>query len=294
MDSLNSVEVTENNEEELNAKKADVQAQIDAKQAEIDKANDELEKLNEEKKELEETLEELNETNEELIENRDRIEKEISEKASDTVKKLLETYQEKRTTFEEVKTERTETLKEEVETAQNDVQEIDEKITELKNQQKEEENSFTGASGKLAEIFENSSFAKGVLAKMGDFVEEACTKYGVDPYLASAIMASETGWGTSNAIVNSNNPGGYMDSATNYQTVKKFSSLEEGIEAVVKNLANGYINQGLTTISSIGAKYCPVGAANDPTGLNSNWIPTVTSIYNDLSGKNIDENTRLV
>ena len=63
------------------------------------------------------------------------------------MKKLLETYQEKRTTFEEVKTERTETLKEEVETAQNDVQEIDEKITELKNQQKEEENSFTAGNG---------------------------------------------------------------------------------------------------------------------------------------------------
>ena len=106
-------------------------------------------------------------------------------------------------------------------------------------------------------------------------------------------MASETGYGTSDAIRNKNNPGGYMDPATGCSTIKRFSSLDEGIEAVVRNLANGYINQGLNTVNSIGAKYCPVGAANDPNGLNVNWVGNVTTIYNELSGKNIDANTAL-
>ena len=31
-------------------------------------------------------------------------------------------------------------------------------------------------------------------------------------------------------------------------------------------------------VSFLGSRYCPVGAANDPTGLNKNWIGNVNSI----------------
>ena len=30
----------------------------------------------------------------------------------------------------------------------------------------------------------------------------------------------------------------------------------------------------------LGKTYCPVGAANDPTGLNKNWVKNVTYFYN--------------
>ena len=33
-------------------------------------------------------------------------------------------------------------------------------------------------------------------------------------------------------------------------------------------------------ISFLGSRYCPVGASNDPTGLNVNWIKNVTYFYN--------------
>ena len=36
-----------------------------------------------------------------------------------------------------------------------------------------------------------------------------------------------------------------------------YESLEEGIEAFVKNLAENYFRQGLTTVDEIGEKYCP-------------------------------------
>jgi hypothetical protein len=32
-------------------------------------------------------------------------------------------------------------------------------------------------------------------------------------------------------------------------------------------------------ISFLGSRYCPVGAANDPTGLNKNWIKNVRKLY---------------
>ena len=35
-------------------------------------------------------------------------------------------------------------------------------------------------------------------------------------------------------------------------------------------------------ISYLGATYCPVGASNDPKGLNMNWIRNVRSIYGSL------------
>ena len=134
--------------------------------------------------------------------------------------------------------------------------------------------------------------ANGALADKADLIEGLCKEYYIDPYLVTAIMAHETGYGTSSAILNKNNPGGMMSSSG----LITYNSLDEGIEAVIRNLSNNYVHQegnNLTTVSQIGAKYCPVGAANDPTGLNGNWIPAIVSIYNDLTGKNIDANTAL-
>jgi len=153
--------------------------------------------------------------------------------------------------------------------------------------------TYSGNNEDFVNTFNNSSFNQGVLAGKGAMVASIAEKYGLDPNLLASIMALETGWGTSSAIKNYNNPGGMMDPASNWMSLKHYSSLAEGIEAVAKNLKTGYIDQGLTTISSIGAKYCPVGAANDPNGTNSGWVPSVTKIYNMLTGANITANTKI-
>ncbi|HHP8973516.1 TPA: M23 family metallopeptidase, partial [Listeria monocytogenes] len=41
---------------------------------------------------------------------------------------------------------------------------------------------------------------------------------------------------------------------------------------------------GLTTPETIQPKYCPVGASNDPTGLNNNWLTTVNFFLDELGG----------
>lgn len=140
--------------------------------------------------------------------------------------------------------------------------------------------SITPLSNDFADKL-NDKF-KGALAGMGEIIVGAAQKYGLDPALLAAIMALETGWGTSSAVNNQNNPGGLMDPASNWMKLQSFSSIEEGIDAMAKNLKNGYIDKGLTTIAQIGNKYCPVGAANDPNGTNAGWIPSVTSIYNQF------------
>lgn len=79
-----------------------------------------------------------------------------------------------------------------------------------------------------------------------------------------------------------NNVGGMMDPSTGGQSKMKFSSIPEGIYAMARNLKNNYIDQGLNSIASIQQKYAPVGADNDPYGLNSDWINGVSNFYRSL------------
>lgn len=49
-------------------------------------------------------------------------------------------------------------------------------------------------------------------------------------------------------------------------------------------LRRGYLDEGLTTLAQIQAKYAPLGAANDPGNLNSNWLTNTTILYGELGG----------
>lgn len=99
--------------------------------------------------------------------------------------------------------------------------------------------------------------------------------------LVVAISTHETGYWTSKPFAENHNFGGIMTS----KGLKSYSTYEEGLDHFVKVLKNYYFDKGLTTIEQIGAKYCPVGAENDPKGLNVNWVPSVTSIYNSYTQK---------
>ena len=96
--------------------------------------------------------------------------------------------------------------------------------------------------------------------------------------ISIAIARWETGNYTSSAFLNKHNVGGMMGS----KGLIQYSSLDEGITKFLSNLKNNYFAIGLDTIEKIQPKYCPVGAKNDPNGLNKYWLNGVTNLYNEM------------
>lgn len=94
--------------------------------------------------------------------------------------------------------------------------------------------------------------------------------------LVVSISRHETGNWSSRYFNEYNNFGGVMCNTG----IRKYNSYDEGLTHFVNLLKKYYFDLGLTTIEQIGAKYCPVGASNDPKGVNKNWVPGVTNIYN--------------
>jgi len=94
--------------------------------------------------------------------------------------------------------------------------------------------------------------------------------------LLVAISKHETGNWTSVAFNEKHNYGGIMCK----DGIRYYNSYEEGLNHFIELLKNNYFGQGLNTIEEIGAKYCPVGASNDPNNLNQYWVPKVTQFYN--------------
>jgi hypothetical protein len=99
-------------------------------------------------------------------------------------------------------------------------------------------------------------------------IQLACIEYDVDADIALAIARLETGHFTSKAFTEYNNVGGMSYNEVPIQ----YDSLEEGIEAFVKNLA-GYKAKGLDTVEEIGAKWCPVNY--------NNWVSLVNQIMEE-------------
>lgn len=128
-----------------------------------------------------------------------------------------------------------------------------------------------------------SKFCRNALQGHAKDYQQSGARWNLNPAFVLSITNQETGWGKSSAVRNHNNPGGIMDWDNGYRTVRHFDTLSEGIDYMFKNLYNLYIKQGLTTIEAIQQKYCPVGAAND-NGTNCEWLPSVKSMYKDITG----------
>ena len=135
---------------------------------------------------------------------------------------------------------------------------------------------FTGSAADL-----NKNLG-GVLTGKGNKFLELQEKYGISASVLAAIVNNESAYGKSNAAINKNNVSGTMDPKTNWMKLKTFESVDHCLEYTARNLKNNYIDKGLISISQIHAKYCPVGAANDPKGINGGWGSAVNSINNKI------------
>lgn len=120
---------------------------------------------------------------------------------------------------------------------------------------------------------------EGKLSGMAAHFINAGKKYDLDPNLLSAIAIHETGNGSSRAVNDKNNVAGMMGK----NGLRSYASIEDSIFDMARNLRQNYLNQGKDTIAKIGAKYAPVGAANDPTGLNNHWTKGVSNQYSKLT-----------
>lgn len=138
---------------------------------------------------------------------------------------------------------------------------------------------FEGAAADL-----DKTLGSGVLKGKGAKLLELQEKYGVSASVLAAIVCTESGYGKSNAATSKNNVAGIMSAESNYMKLASFDSVDDCLEALAKNLKKNYIDKGLTTISQIHGKYCPVGAANDPTGMNKNWGSVVAQITDKIEG----------
>lgn len=118
----------------------------------------------------------------------------------------------------------------------------------------------------------------GKLKGMGEAFVRAGKRFNMNPALLSAIAQHETGNGKSRAANEKNNIAGMMGA----NGLKSYASTEDSLMDMARNLSKNYLGTGLSSISKIGAKYAPVGAGNDPTGLNNHWVNGVTKYFESL------------
>lgn len=132
---------------------------------------------------------------------------------------------------------------------------------------------------KPVQFLKLDNMLEGKLSGTATHFINAGKKYDIDPGLLSAIAIHETGNGSSRAVNEKNNVAGMMGK----DGLRSYESVEDSIFDMARNLRINYLNQGKDTIAEIGAKYAPVGAANDPTGLNNHWTKGVSRQFNNFA-----------
>jgi hypothetical protein len=131
----------------------------------------------------------------------------------------------------------------------------------------------SGGSGLNRAAFERN-FAGTPMAGMYDQVVAAAKARGISGSLLAGVMAQETGHGKH---MLGNNPGGVMGP----KGLMQFNSLGAGIERTADAVAKNW-NAAGGNLAAMGQRYAPIGAANDPTGLNRSWVPNVQKLMGDM------------
>lgn len=99
----------------------------------------------------------------------------------------------------------------------------------------------------------------------------------IDPRFLLAVAAHETVLETYGPAAAIHNPFGLGPGIV-------YPSERAAITAAGRILASGYLAEGRDAITTIAPKWAPIGAANDPTGLNTHWTTGVSRYYSALGG----------
>lgn len=140
-----------------------------------------------------------------------------------------------------------------VESSSREDEQVEEPTQENKEENDEpiDESATEEAEETVVELTPLEQIASG--GSMEEKIRIACDIYGADYDITLAIGRYETGWWKSYACTVKNNPGGMSRN----EVPITYSSIDEGIDAWVQNLANNYFAIGLDTPEKIAEKYCP-------------------------------------
>lgn len=110
------------------------------------------------------------------------------------------------------------------------------------------------------------------LAGLGHVLVAEGARNGIDPRVLAAIARHESALGTAGS-------GAGIHNAFGWGPAIPFASWRQNIATVARGLAEGYVAQGRATLAEIQPVWAPLGAANDPDGLNSSWLAAVSGLY---------------
>ncbi|HET6691531.1 MAG TPA: hypothetical protein VFG74_11775 [Miltoncostaeaceae bacterium] len=119
--------------------------------------------------------------------------------------------------------------------------------------------------------------AESPMAGEGPTIVTEAAAAGIDPRAIVAIAAHETMLETYGPAQRIHNPFGLGPGIA-------FPSERAAIVRAVSTLAGWYLPEGRSTLATIGAKWAPLGAANDPGGLNANWTAGTGAYYAAMGG----------
>ena len=121
-----------------------------------------------------------------------------------------------------------------------------------------------------------NSIFKGKMRGKGEVVIRIARKHGIDPLFVAGLIVQESGGGTSRYAYSHSNVAGQLKKTKSGKYVPiQFKNVEECLERVCSRMQTVYIKEGRVVLSRVASKYCPVGAKNDPRGLNSHWLPGI-------------------
>lgn len=137
---------------------------------------------------------------------------------------------------------------------------------------------LTGNAATVAFIDAYLASKGSPLTGLGANVVAEAAAVGLDPRFLVAIAGAETSFGTYGPSQVILNPFGLGPGL-------RYPSWAHAVHAAAQNLAGPiYAGEGRYTIPTIQQRWAPNAAANDPTGLNSNWTRNVSAYYAEMGG----------
>lgn len=125
---------------------------------------------------------------------------------------------------------------------------------------------------------------KGVLKGKGDVIITAARNNHICPIFLTAVIMHESASGTSKFARERNNVAGIYRN----KGYHKFNNVNECIEFTAKLLGGKMYGGGRNnTVARVQVIYCPVGAKNDPRGVNKYWRDGVVNYMRTIFGNTV-------